>query len=355
MESYIFPSVIESNNYEIKNVAPDLLHGLKFYEDDLGYIIGYLALAEGVSPNKTINSYPDELDYKLLTKAGLLIAHKNNPQPKHLVTGFPYSIYHVNKRKSEDLLNGTHQITYDPAPFDEEGLPQMISTKVAKSEVIPEIEACSIAARKGEMGIDGNFFMVSLGYGTFEAVLSTPNGLVYRTIASLDGIRYAINLAIKEIAKSFYLGLRSEQQFDVAFRDGEIILNRQRLDIREIRKRSLQRYYRDVISPVLRNIWKDDDFKATRNMFLTGGGSMYDDLFECFVNDFELLNVQKVSNPLEFASQGYCYKALENAQGDKDAALGLDIGNSTTVVTFFPTSAGSVEPTNNVQQITNNE
>ncbi|MBI9070441.1 MAG: ParM/StbA family protein [Melioribacteraceae bacterium] len=350
MESYIFPSVIESNNYEIKNVASDLLHGMKFYEDDLGYIIGYLALSEGISPNKTINSYPEELDYRLLSKAGMLIAHMNNPMPKYLVTGFPYSIFHVNKRKAEDILSGQHQITYDPAPFDNEGLPQMITTKVAHAEVIPEIEACSIAARKGDLKMDGNFFMVSIGYGTFEAVLSTPKGLVYRTIASLAGLRYAINLAIKEIAKTFYLGLRSEQQFDVAFREGSIILNRQRLDISEIRRRSLQRYYRDVISPVLRNVWKDDDFKATRNMILTGGGALYKDLVDCFVDDFEILNVQTVDDPLKFASKGYCIKALENASGDKDAALGLDIGNSTTVVTLYPTSineVGNQEPVQN--------
>ena len=342
MESYIFPSVIESNNYEIRNVASDLLHGLKFYEDDLGYIIGYLALSEGVSPNKTINSYPTELDYKLLSKAGLLIGHVNNPLPKHMVTGFPYSLFHVNKNKAADLLNGSHQITYDPAPFDSEGLPQMVTTKVANAEIIPEIEGCSVAARKGEMHMEGNFFMVSVGYGTFEACLSTEKGLVYRTIASLTGLRYAINLAIKEIAKSFYLGLRSEQQFDVAFKEGHIILNRQKLDITEIRRRCLQRYYRDVISPVLRNLWKDDDFKETRTMLLTGGGAMYRDLVECFESDFDILKVQTVPNPLTFASQGYCMRALDNSGGDKDTALGLDIGNSTTVVTLFPSTVSEV-------------
>lgn len=343
MKSLIFPSVIESNNYEVRNVTSDFLHGMKFYEDDLGYILGYLALSEGVSPCKTINSYPDELDYRLLSKAGLLLGHMNNPSPKYLVSGYPYSIYYVNKRKAEDFLTGTHQITYDPAPFDSNGLPQIVSTKVAHSEIIPEIEACSIAARSSELNMEGNFFIVSVGYGTFEAALSTPRGLVYRTIASHNGLRYAVNLAAKEINKSFYLGLRSEQQFDVAFKEGFIILNRQKLDITNIRKSSLQRYYNDIIVPQLRNIWKDDDFKSTKTLLLTGGGALYKDLVDCFVKDFEILNVQIVPNPLTLAGEGYCLKALKNANGDRDAAMGLDIGNSTTVVTLFPTNPESVD------------
>ena len=95
-----------------------------------------------------------------------------------------------------------HQITFDPAPFKKDGLTQMITTKVSNVEVIPEIEACTIAARKGELSKEGNFFMVSIGYGTLEACLSTPKGLVYRTITSLVGLNYAVNLAIKEISKS---------------------------------------------------------------------------------------------------------------------------------------------------------
>ncbi|MBU2494451.1 MAG: hypothetical protein KJ571_17645 [Bacteroidetes bacterium] len=342
MESYLFPSIIESNNYEIRNVASDLLHGLKFYEDDLGYIIGYLALSEGIAPGKAINSFPDDLDYKLLAKAALLLSYAKNDSPKNLVTGFPYSIYHVNKSKAEDLLNGTHQITFDPAPFEKAGLTQMITTKVSSVEVIPEIEACAIAARKGDLKKEGNFFMVSIGYGTLEACLITDKGLVYRTITSLVGLNYAINIAIKEISKSFYLGLRTEHQFDVAFKEGKIILNRQELDITQIRKRCLQRYFTDVISPYLKNAWKDDDFKNTKSLLLTGGGSLYGDLVDCFKKDFDFLNVQVVPNPLTFASEGYCIRSLDNSNGDKDAALGMDIGNSTTVVTLFPKKTDAV-------------
>lgn len=336
MESYLFPSIIESNNYEIRNVASDLLHGLKLYEDGLGYIIGYLALSEGVAPGKAINSFPNNMDYKLLAKAALLLSYVKNDAPKNLVTGFPYSSYYVNKSKAEDLLNGLHQITFDPAPFEKNGLTQLITTKVSSVEIIPEIEACSIAARKGELKKEDNFFIISLGYGTLEACLSTEKGLVYRTITSLVGLNYAINLAIKEISKSFYLGLRTEHQFDVAFKEGKIILNRQELDITQIRKRSLERYYSDIISPYLRNVWKDDDFKNTNTLLLTGGGSLYNDLVDCFRKDFDFLNVNIVPNPLTFASEGYCIRSYENSNGDKDSALGMDIGNSTTVVSLFP-------------------
>jgi actin-like ATPase involved in cell morphogenesis len=83
-------------------------------------------------------------------------------------------------------------------------------------------------------------------------------------------------------------------------------------------------------------------------MLLTGGGAMYKDLLDCFVKDFEILNVEVVPSPLTFASEGYCLKALQNANNDKEAALGLDIGNSTTVVSFYPKS--TQEATSQQQQ-----
>lgn len=337
MVSIAFPSIIESHNYEIRNVAPDLVNGLKLHEEDMSYIIGNLAMAEGTSPTKATNSSPADLDYRLLAKAGLLIAHIKNQISKYVVSGFPYSTYHVNREAAQEYLSGLHQIQFNLSPFTGKNKVKTASAKVVDVEIIPEIEGCALAARRGETSAEGNFFIASFGYGSFEACLSTPNGIVHRTICSLPGIRFALDLAIREIAKTHFLGMRTEHQFDRAFQEGFVILNRRRIDIGEVRKRSLIRYYHDVIFPVLRDLWRDDDFKNTTRFFLTGGGALYSDLVTCFRKDFEdILKVEVVGSPITFASRGYYLKAIENAGGDKDVAMGLDIGNAQTVITFTP-------------------
>jgi len=55
-KTYTFPSVFEGNNTDLRNVSPDLINGLKVYHNGDGYVIGNLALTEGVSPHKNINS-----------------------------------------------------------------------------------------------------------------------------------------------------------------------------------------------------------------------------------------------------------------------------------------------------------
>ena len=65
------PSVFESNSLDLRFVSKDLKYGLRLYHQDQGYIVGDLALSEGVSPHRNINSAPDELDYELLSSYGL--------------------------------------------------------------------------------------------------------------------------------------------------------------------------------------------------------------------------------------------------------------------------------------------
>jgi len=55
-KTYTFPSVIEGSNTDLKNVSPDMINGLKVFHDNEGYVIGNLALTEGVSPHRNINS-----------------------------------------------------------------------------------------------------------------------------------------------------------------------------------------------------------------------------------------------------------------------------------------------------------
>lgn len=333
--TYPFPSVYESHNGELVNVASDLLQGMKIYSEQTGYIIGQLALSEGINPHKAINSSPHELDYRLLVQSGLLLASNLSDEPIVLTTGFPYSTFNMNRQAAIEFITGTHRIEYAPSTFGG-ATRQYRSVAVAKTEVIPEIYGAMKAARSLNENRDRNFFIVSLGYGTFEAGLSTKTGLVQRTMISAQGLRYAVDDCMKELSKSHYLGLRTEHQFDLAFQMGSIMLNRKRLDMNEIRRAALQRYYRSVISPAIRNAWTDDDFGKTDMILIAGGGALYEDLMEAFHDEFgDTVNIRIVDDPLTAASRGYCIHSVEVAGDQNSVAVGLDVGNANTVVTVY--------------------
>jgi hypothetical protein len=332
MKQFIFPSVVESHNSELSNVAPDLVHGVKIFDNDTGYIVGHLALSEGNSPHKAINSSPEDLDYQLLLRTGLLLASTVVDQPVTLTVGFPYSTFQINRESVAELIGKTQKISYDTSPYGGRSI-QTRTIQIAKVDVIPEVVGCIIGARKGSRGQKGAFYMASLGYGTFEACLSTETGIVQRTMVSTVGVRYAVDIAMKELEQKYYLGMRTEHQFDSAFQRGTITLNRRRIDLTDLRTRALQRYYEDVISPMLRNTWTDDDFNRSSILLLAGGGSMYPELVKCFEDEFGgILSVNVVDDPTTLASTGYCIRS-QSVGGQDGVAVGLDVGNAQTVLT----------------------
>ncbi len=333
MKQLLFPSVVESHNSELRNVAPDLLHGLRIYNNDEGYIIGHLALSEGVSPHKAINSSPEDLDYQLLLKTGLLLASTIVDDPITLTVGFPFSTFQINRNLVAGLVGEEQEITHDTAPYGGRAKQTRV-IQIDKVDVIPEVIGCIIGARKGNRRQKGPFFMVSLGYGTCEACLSTESGIVQRTMLSTSGIRYAVELARREVMETHYLGLRTEHQFDTAFQRGAIVINRRKIDLRDVRKRALTRYYQDVISPILRNTWLDEDFNRSGTLLLSGGGSLYPDLVGCFQDEFDgILDVDVVDDPLSLASTGYCIRSYSLSGAGNTVPVGIDIGNAQTVLT----------------------
>ena len=334
MNTHTFPSLIESHNTELENVALDLVGGLKIYEDDTGYIIGDLALSEGASPYKAVNSSPQDLDYRLLAKAGLLIATEGEQEPVTITVGFPYSTYQRNRDLAVDFLMDAHNIQHDAGTYGGGGRKNEY-VNVERVEVLPEVLGCIIAARNDEeYRRHDAFFMGSLGYGTFEACLSTRGGVVQRTTVSCQGLRYAVEITMRELEKKHYLDLRTEHQFDVNFQKGQIILDRRRMDISGVRSMALRRYYQDVISPALRGAWKDDDFRRPTKLVLAGGGTMYTELLDCFREEFgEIIDVEVVDDPVTAASRGYCLRSL-NLAGNRGVAVGLDIGNAHTAMSF---------------------
>lgn len=337
IKSILFPSVIESNSVELPGAAPDMLSGLRISEDNTSYIIGDLALAEGSTPLRAINGSPSNMDYKLLFKSGLLLSNteENSNLPKVIITGFPFSTYQVNREETVNLYRGIHNISYDSSTFSGEGISKPLKVVVHDIAVIPEIMACVLGAREFEENLKGKFFAVSLGFGSFDACLANEKGLVQRTILSNYGMRYAVNLFAKELSKKFYLDMRSEHQLDKAFTDGFIILNRKRYNITDLRKIVLERYYKDIISPSLKNAWKDDDFVNTNYLVLAGGGALYSDLLKCFEEEFrDLISIKVVNDPLTIASKGYYLYGINVLGVENKYAIGLDIGNAHTVVTF---------------------
>ena len=344
-KTYTFPSVFEGNNTDLRNVSPDLINGLKVYHNGDGYVIGNLALTEGVSPHRNINSAPDELDYNILLKSGLLVANQRLGNPLTVTTGFPFSTFQLYKETASNLINTQHVVEYDAATYGG-GSKKNVQVDIDNVQVIPEVIGCAIALRKGMTNATGNFFVMSLGYGTLEGLLSTEGGIVQRTSLSTYGLRYAVNLLEKELAKAYYLELKTEHQIDAAFQKGVIFLNRKRIDIRGLRDKVLRQYYEDVISPAMRKAFNDNDFTLSHVMYLAGGGAMYPELVNCFKEEFkDILDLEVAHDPQSLASRGYCINSSQLNGGVKSTAVGLDIGNASTIVSVFDENNLSSEST----------
>lgn len=353
LKSYNFPSVYEATNQELANVAENILDGIKINIEDTDYIVGNLALVEGYSPHKNINASPNDEEYVLLSKAGLLLTQPKGEEEIYLTTGFPFATYMLYRDKAVEALQGRHIINYDASTF---GGPNSTrrEVNVGKVEVIPEIMGCTVAIREGDLQEKDNFFIVSLGYGTCEAAVSTRAGLINRSAVSTHGIRHAVNLLANELAKNFYLNLKTEHQIDVAFQRGSITVNRIKQNILDIREKVLKMYYQEIIAPNLRRAFTDDDFNKCSKMYLVGGGALYPELVNCFREEYgDIVDVIIYPEPEKCASQGYCLNSRLKVNVSKNSipanvaadeikifrnpqlAVGIDIGNANTCVTIY--------------------
>lgn len=348
MKSYTFPSTYEITNQEFSQVTDSLLNGIKIKLGDNDYIVGELALREGYSPHKSINTGPGDEEYQLLAQAGLLLATFENNSSVNLTVGFPYSTYMLYRDKVQELLGKKQVVTYDKGTYGE----QKVETKeinVLNIDIIPELSSCVMALREGTIHAQGNFFMVSLGFGTCEAALSTPSGILNRTTVSMNGVNYATKLFEHELSKKYYMELKTEHQLDQLFQRGRITFNRIRQDVSDLRKKVLRIYYNDVISPRLKKVFMDEDFNKCNQMYLAGGGAYYQDLIDCFKEEFgDYLTITVYPEPEKCAAHGYCMNSKLNvkketsdfASIDPDSflssssqiAVGLDIGNANTCV-----------------------
>ena len=160
------------------------------------------------------------------------------------------------------------------------------------------------------------------------------------------GSTFAVNILENEIQKQYYINLLTEQQIERAFQRGYFVINRRKVDVTEMRKRALTSYFNEVISPGMRKKFLNEDFVKANKLYLVGGGAMYQELVDLFRQEFqEILDVIVYPDPYLCASEGYCLNSISLAQSvnnqelmDGTTYVGIDIGNSNTVVTVHTNS-----------------
>jgi plasmid segregation protein ParM len=339
-KSFVIPSVLEENTTAFSKVAENFVDGIRIVNfKDKDYIVGNLALKEGNAPHKLINSSAEDVDYQLLALTGLLIATMGTYTKLVVTAGFPYTTHQSYRKNAEKFFLGKHEICFDGRTFGRNEM-EKIDVTVDQIEVLTEIDGCIKAIQNSNE--KESFFVVSLGFGTFEIALSTPLGITHRTTYSTKGISYAVGIVESELQKEYYLNLLTDQQIERAFQRGSIVLNRKRVDLTELRAKALRSYYAEVISPALRKKFTDEDFDSAKKLYLVGGGALYSELVEMFKKEFEsLLEIKVFSEPNLCAARGFCLNSMQKGKvnGDADlekrdriAYVGIDLGNSNTAI-----------------------
>ncbi len=333
-----FPSVFETAFGNTENSAKDLLNGLKIKKDNNWFLVGNLAKKGGINAARITNASPMEEDFEILFRAALINAEDKLTQPVSLTLGFPFSTYNIFKAPAEQYLRKRHfMVEYDSQTFNLKGQVRKAMFEIDHYEVIPEIVGTIIGLKKVlNLPASKNFIAISFGFGTIEGTMATEDGLVHRTSFSSHGIKYVINNLARELNQKYYLEMKNEYQLDEAFMKGSIFTNRKRIDLRELRKELLTQYYREVVSPLLRNYFTDQDFESCETIYLMGGGAYYPELTDAVKEEFKgFIPVEVAPEPEKLASIGYLYNSLRISDNYHKRCLGMDLGNASSIVSYF--------------------
>jgi len=338
IETIIIPSVYESAPVNLDKVlGKDVHKRLSIEEKGKFYIVGDLATEEGNMPHKNINSFAGDLDYNIMMKSALLVASNKLNSPLKVSSGFPYATFKLNKDSALAYLVGEHLIKHDSSTYSNGQIKSKV-VEVSHAYIIPEVIASATAIRKLK-DVKSAFMVVSLGYGTLETTLSIAEEQIglQRTSNSSYGLLYAIN-ALKNELSGIYNSMAVDNYYDKAMRDGYIFLNRRKIDIRDIRKKVLTSYYHDIISPLLMKAYSDKDFSVSSGLYLAGGGALYSDLLDCFKEEFDgILDVIILENPHLLAAKGYLFNSEDQGKDSREA-VGIDVGNSSTIICTYSTT-----------------
>lgn len=332
-----FPSVFESSFGNTENSSRDLLNGIKIKHNNNWYLVGNLAREGGVNPHRVINASPEDEDYEILFKAALLNVADSLKQPSYLTVGFPYSTYNVYKDVAERFLSQkSFQLEYDSQTYQSKGAIKKVQIELERFEVMPEIVGGIIGLKKTLPNPPKCFIAISLGFGTLEGGMATAGGLVQRTCFSAHGIRLAINNLSRELNKKYFLEMKNEHQLDDAFVKGFIFINRKNIDLKILRREILHLYYKEVVSPLLKKYFTDQDFGNCEKIYILGGGANYQDIVDAFNEEFkDSIPVEVAPDPEKLASIGYLHNSLRMSEDQYDKCAGLDLGNSSTIISTF--------------------
>ena len=327
------PSVLESAPSNLDRVSDSIHKGLKVKIDDKFYIVGDLALYEGVQPHKEINSAPNDLDYSILMSSALLVSHYALGNPLTVTTGFPYATYNFNKNAAMEKLVKDHIIEFDSSIFSAGGVKKLV-VEVKKGAILPEVSASAYAIRK-LYNQNKDFMMVSLGYGTFETIFSAAEGNfgLQRSASSSQGVFYAIQELKRELVNLYPSIMSSDVFLDEALQNGYFFHNRKKVDISSLRRKVLNNYYDNVVSPSIKRSFTDREYAKTSGLYLSGGGALYPELIERFKEEFrDITEVVIPEEPQYLAAKGYCLNSAKLEGGNFSQAVGIDLGNSSTII-----------------------
>jgi hypothetical protein len=297
-------------------------------------MIGELALQEGLSPHRLINCAPGELDFDILFRAALLLAKEKAGNDFSMTMGFPFEMYQMHSDSAKQRLTKSFDVLYDSSTYSSNGRSgkQAATIQVQNVDVIPEVAGSIIALRYGDYQETDDFFIVSLGYGSMEGVVSTDNGIIRRTATSTHGLRYAVNMMKEELQKDYYLGFKTEHQLNVAFQNGKINVDKRTVDLTAIRRKVLKSYFENIIRPALSNSFQDSDFASCNKLYLVGGGAYFNELTNLITEEYDgILNIVVPDNPEQMAVTGYCLNSAMQFE-DEGISVGIDMGNANTVV-----------------------
>ncbi|PPL04474.1 hypothetical protein [Parapedobacter indicus] len=327
------PSVIERHDKPLTQLTASLEKRIQLFDAGAGFLVGDVALSQGQVPYRNINSSPSDLDYQLLAKAGLLLASGAKSGELVVTTGFPSAVFDLFKLQAEKFFSVRDVIIeYNSDTLN--GGRSRVQLTISHLEVMSEILGCINAIRKGPLADDGNFFILSLGYGTCETALSTAEGPISRTCTSVPGLRHAVNTLHDELNTSYYLSMKNEHMINQSFQRGDIVIGRKRMNLLNARSTHLASYYNEVLSPAMRKAFMDIDFEKADRLYLVGGGALYPELVGHFQQEFEgVLDVIVPEGANNFASLGYFLRsALWCGPNHIERAVGLDVGNAYTVI-----------------------
>ena len=335
------PSIFESSPNTFDKTTNQLVKGLKIKHDNKFYIVGELAENEGIMPHKEINCSPDSLDYNIMMKSALLVANAKIGNPITVTTGFPFATYRLNRDEAQKNLIKDHLVEHDASTFSNGSVRKMV-IEVKSGKILPEVLAASLAVRTIENS-NQDFFMFSLGYGTFETMFSSPSSdfSTQRASSSALGLVYAVDLLRDELNNMQYTSMQNDRYFDLALQNAFIFLNRKKVDITDIRKEVLNRYYDNIISPHVKRAFTDKEFSKAKAIYLSGGGALYPELVARFMEEFkDIMEVKIPDNPNHLAVKGYCLTSAKINGEDTTQAVGIDLGNSSTIVCTIKPGTG---------------